>query len=240
MQCYRPVMPVKAMTFDLDDTLYDNEPIIARATQSLNDRIAELYPKAAALPEAHWNTIKKGLIKANPGLASDMGRLRYETLYTGLAEESLNDNARHDAAQSLFEHFYSARSDFSVSDDVKQVLAALAAKVPLVAITNGNVDISKIGIADYFTHTYHASVTRPSKPHPHMFDEAVAALNLLPQDILHVGDNLEKDVMGAHHAGLQTAWYAADRPMDLRHEPVSVLPSVQLHSLDELLWLVAD
>ena len=41
MQCYRPVSPVKAMTFDLDDTLYDNEPIIADATEALNQRIAE-------------------------------------------------------------------------------------------------------------------------------------------------------------------------------------------------------
>lgn len=239
MQCYRPVSPVKAMTFDLDDTLYDNEPIIARATRLLNERIAERYPNAAALSAAQWSAIKKTLIKANRGLASDMGRLRYETLYQALSVEGLSDQERHQAAQSLFDYFYAARSDFAVSDEVKGVLAALAEKVPLIAITNGNVDTVKIGIDAYFTHTYHASVTRPSKPHPHMFDEAVSVLSLAPGDILHVGDNLEKDVMGAHQAGLQTAWFAADRVMDLRHEPVTVLPGVHLHKLEELLWFVS-
>ena len=238
MQCYRPVSPVKAMTFDLDDTLYDNEPIIAGATQALNDRIAELYPAAAALPATQWAAIKRDLIKGNQGLASDMGRLRYETLYHGLAAEKLDDDQRHQAAQSLFDYFYHARSDFAVTDEVRQVLAALAAKVPLIAITNGNVDTVQIGIDEFFTATYHASLSRPSKPHRHMFDEAAQTLALAQRDILHVGDNLEKDVLGAHRAGLQTAWIAVNRPMDLRHEDVSVLPSVHLHSLAELLWFV--
>ena len=126
-----------------------------------------------------------------------------------------------------------------MTDEVRQVLAALAAKVPLIAITNGNVDTVQIGINEFFTATYHASLGRPSKPHRHMFDEAAQTLDLAPQDILHVGDNLEKDVLGAHRAGLQTAWIAVNRPMDLRHEDVSVLPSVHLHSLAELLWFVA-
>ena len=238
MQCYRPVSPVKAMTFDLDDTLYDNEPIIAGATQALNNRIAELYPAAAALPAAHWAAIKRDLIKTNQGLASDMGRLRYETLYHGLAIEKLAEHERHQAAQSLFDYFYHARSDFAVNEEVRRVLAALAAKIPLIAITNGNVDTAKIGIDEFFTATYHASVSRPSKPHRHMFDEAAQTLGLAPHEILHVGDNLEKDVLGAHRAGLQTAWIAVNRPMDLRYEDVRVLPSIQLHSLAELLWFV--
>ncbi|WP_296052782.1 HAD-IA family hydrolase [uncultured Alteromonas sp.] len=239
MQCYRPVSPVKAMTFDLDDTLYDNEPIIADATEALNQRIAERYPAAAAIPAAQWAAIKRELIKGNQGLASDTGQLRYETLYQGLAVEKLSDSERHQAAQSLFDYFYHARSDFTVTEEVKQVLAALAAKVPLIAITNGNVDTAQIGIDQYFTATYHASLKRPSKPHRHMFDEAAQALGLAPHEILHVGDNLEKDVLGAHRAGLQTAWIAVNRPMDLRQEDVSVLPGVHLHSLKELLWFVA-
>ncbi len=238
MQCYRPVQPVKAMTFDLDDTLYDNGPVIASAMASLNNNIARQYPATADLPPAQWTSIKTALVRANPDLAFDMGRLRFESLYEALAVEKLSSEQRKVAAQSLFDAFYNARSDFSVDNKVKQVLKALAEKIPLIAITNGNVDTVKTGLSDYFTTTLHASINRPSKPHRHMFDEAVNSLRLEPQEVLHVGDNLEKDVLGAHRAGLQSAWYAADRPMDLRTEPVSVLPTVQLHSLDELLWFI--
>ncbi len=238
MLCYRPVQPVKAMTFDLDDTLYNNGPVIARATASLQDNLTRLYPATAALPAAHWATIKRDLIKANPGLAYDMGRLRYESLYNALAAEKLADDKRKAAAQSLFEAFYAARSDFTIDANIRQVLARLAKKIPLIAITNGNVDTDKTGLSEYFTATLHASISRPSKPHRAMFDEAVTMLNLPPENVLHVGDNLEKDVLGAHRAGLQSAWYAADRVMNLQREPVSVLPTVQLANLHELMWFI--
>ena len=33
MQCYRPVSPVKAMTFDLDDTLWDNQGVMLKTEE---------------------------------------------------------------------------------------------------------------------------------------------------------------------------------------------------------------
>ncbi|NVK54360.1 MAG: HAD-IA family hydrolase [Alteromonadaceae bacterium] len=238
MQCYRPVQPVKAMTFDLDDTLYDNGPVIKHATGALNQRIAAEFPQAAALSPTQWAHIKQSLILRTPGLAFDMGKLRYESLFIALADDEPDDTARHQAAQQLFDCFYAARSDFEIARDVREVLKVLSQHIPLIAITNGNVDTIKTGIDAYFTATLHASITRPSKPHRAMFDEAVALLNLTPENVLHVGDNLEKDVLGAHRAGLQSAWFAADRAMNLQHEPVSVLPSVQLASLHELTWFI--
>ena len=72
------------------------------------------------------------------------------------------------------------------------------------------------------------------KPSRHMFDEAVRLLDVPAEQILHVGDNLEKDVYGAVAAGMQSAWFACNRPMDIRTEAVRVLPHVELARLDEL------
>jgi len=80
----------------------------------------------------------------------------------------------------------------------------------------------------------HASTSRPMKPAQHMFDEAAARLNVAPKHILHVGDNIIKDVYGAINAGYQAAWFACNRPMTLHNEPVSVLPHVALNNLSEL------
>ena len=238
MQCYRPVHPVKALTFDLDDTLYNNEPIIQHADAALNQKIRNDYPALSAMTNDDWFTIKKALINKNPKLVSDMGKLRWQTLFTALGKAQLPDTERAQAASELFDFFYAARSDFQVEPDIIAVMEKLAEKVPLVAITNGNVDTDMIGLAPFFSLTLHASVTRPRKPYPDMFEEAIEHLSLPPQHIMHVGDNLIKDVLGAHKVGMQTAWLACNREMDLRAEKLAILPGVQLSSLDELLLMV--
>lgn len=235
MRFYRPVAPVKAMTFDLDDTLYNNDPIIKRAEATLKHYIAAEYPQTAKLSPQEWTDIKRGLIKAQPALASDMGQLRMHTLRRALEQDIQDPEALEAAAKACFDCFYDARSDFTLDDSVHSVLAQLAEKMPLIAITNGNVDPHKTGLSAYFNVVLHASVTRPAKPSAHMFNEAAAMLSLAPGQILHVGDNLEKDVMGAVKAGYQAAWIAANRDMILNREAATLLPHVELTSLDELL-----
>ncbi|MAC10550.1 MAG: haloacid dehalogenase, partial [Alteromonas sp.] len=110
--------------------------------------------------------------------------------------------------------------------------------LPLVGITNGNVNAQKVGLDRYFTAILHASVERPMKPAQNMFDEAASLIKVTPPHILHVGDNIIKDVFGAINAGYQSAWFACNRPMQLKLEPVSVLPHVQLDSLEELIQFV--
>ncbi|MBU2980076.1 HAD-IA family hydrolase [Alteromonas sp. C1M14] len=238
MRFYRSLSPIKAMTFDLDDTLYNNEPVIQNAEQQLTSYIAEHYPLASAMSQQQWLAIKHKLIQTEPALASDMGQLRMRTLQQALAQDVSDEPALSEAAKACFDCFYHARSAFTLSDSVHSVMQALAQKVPLVAITNGNVDPHTTGLAPHFKMIFHASVTRPAKPARHMFDETAALLNIKPEQILHVGDNLEKDVKGAIDAGFQAAWFAANRPMDLRKEPVTVLPHVALTQLENLILLV--
>ena len=110
--------------------------------------------------------------------------------------------------------------------------------MPLVAITNGNVDLQQIGLEGYFCACFKASIKLPMKPDKAMFDAAQAYLNVPHENILHVGDNLPKDIYGALRAGYQTAWYAEDRDMKMRNEKAQVLPHVQLSHLTQLLDLI--
>jgi putative hydrolase of the HAD superfamily len=137
-----------------------------------------------------------------------------------------------------FNTFYHKRSDFAVSPHVHQVLQTLSKSLPIVAITNGNVNCVQIGIAKYFTHILHATKKQRMKPYPDMFALAANLLQLPAKHILHVGDNLEKDVWGATRAGYSSAWFAYDRKMDLRKESVSTLPHIQLHALSEIESLI--
>ncbi len=242
MQFFRPMNQVKAMTFDLDDTLYDNEPIIRHAESTLQAHIAKHHSKAAQLSSKDWTALKRAAITKDNRLASDMGQLRRVVLSAALAgtpAEKLatnlpDDKALNDDVEACFNCFYDARSDFELSPQVHSSLKEVSNHIPLIGITNGNVNTHKIGIDDYFQTIFHASVTRPMKPAKAMFDEAALYLNVAPGHILHVGDNLIKDVYGAVNAGYQAAWFACNRQMILANEPVRVLPHVMLNSLDEL------
>ena len=238
MRFYRPLGPVKAMTFDLDDTLYDNGPVIRVAEVSLQDYIVKHYPRTAQLTPAQWQDIRHRLLQADPRLSSDMGRWRLQTLQQALASDIDDETTLNKAAKACFDCFYTARSNFVLTDEMHQTMAKLARRVPLIGITNGNVDTQTTGLNRYFSKVLHASVERPMKPARAMFDEAVALLNVPAHEVLHVGDNLEKDVYGAIAAGLQSAWYAHNRGMVMRQEQVKVLPHIELRHLEELVTLL--
>ncbi|MBU3023674.1 HAD-IA family hydrolase [Aestuariibacter sp. A3R04] len=240
MRFYRPFTSVEAMTFDLDDTLYNNEPIIQQAEATLSEYIKARYPKTGAMTPAQWRDLKRALIKKNIGLASDMGELRMHSLRHALRRDIADDQEREAAATACFNCFYTARSNFSLHTDVHEVLSQLAKRIPLIAITNGNVDPKRTGMTTYFHTFLHASLTYRAKPAADMFNKAASLLALPPQRILHVGDNMEKDVMGAIDAGFQTAWLAVNRRMDIRRERVTVLPHVSLQSLRDLLHLIPN
>lgn len=242
MQFFRSINHIDAMTFDLDDTLYNNDPIIRRAEQALQAHIAQYHPEAAELTSQDWLQLKRAAIAKDRRLASDMGQLRRVVLTAALSGTSAdkldvevnNRGELSEAVEACFNCFYDARSNFDLADDVHHVLKALSKKRPLIGITNGNVNAQKIGIEGYFETILHASTTRPMKPAREMFDEAADHLGIAPKHILHVGDNLIKDVKGAINAGYQAAWFACNRQMKLANEPVSVLPHIALDNLNEL------
>ncbi len=242
MQFFRPLNKVKAMTFDLDDTLYNNEPIIREAEKALQAHLATYHKEAAKLSGCDWLALKRAAINKDQRLASDMGQLRRVVLgaaLSGTPASALHLTPSQDATlnaaiDACFNCFYDARSNFSVEKNVLNTLSKVSAHLPLIAITNGNVDAKKIGIDVYFETILHASLSRPMKPATDMFNEAAAILSIEPQHILHVGDNVIKDVLGAINAGYQAAWFACNRPMYLGSEPVSALPHVMLRSIGEL------
>ena len=237
MKFYRRWQPVKAMTFDLDDTLYDNHPHMRRSEQATLAHIHAHFPAAHHTDFGFWRGQRAALLQQRPELINDVAELRRLGLTAGFSACGLGGNELLQAVENVYEYFYFTRSDFTVEASVHKIMATLAERLPLIAITNGNVNLQQIGIADYFQHSLHASLQQPMKPAPHMFKQAAEILNLAPECILHVGDNLEKDVWGGRSAGFKTAWYAIAREMNLNYQTGQTLPDVQLDQLDDLLEL---
>jgi putative hydrolase of the HAD superfamily len=127
-----------------------------------------------------------------------------------------------------------------VYPDVVPVLERLRAHgFGVAAVTNGYLAYQEpllegIGIRPLIDHIVAPEVVRAAKPNPLVWTEGLAGRRV----VLHVGDRLEDDIVGAHSAGLAAAWLRrSERPMSarLRRRADQVRPELTATSLWEVL-----
>lgn len=238
MQFFRQWQAVKAMTFDLDDTLYDNRPIIRQVERQMVEWLHHQHPISATQPLSWWYDLKRTLAKQDSWLPNDVTLWRYKQIEQGLILLGYQPQQAQSAAEEAIARVLELRSDFTVPLESHKVLAELANQIPLIAITNGNVDVEKIGLADYFSLVLKAGPDGYAKPHRDLFDKAQQFLAIPAEDILHVGDHLVSDVLGAKRSGMKACWFN-DQNIDLyQHDKVKVIPDVEVNRLSDLLLLI--
>ena len=88
--------------------------------------------------------------------------------------------------------------------DALTVLEQLRRNYLLAALTNGNADYRRLGLDRYFAFGYCAADVGAGKPHPAMFERALARANVAPTQAVHVGDHPVNDVQGATAVGMAT------------------------------------
>jgi len=195
--------PVRAITLDLDDTLWPFAPIGARVERVLHDWLLQHCPLTAQrFPIEAMRELRERMYVERPDLAHDFSQLRKLSLVRAM--ELAGDDPLH--ADAAFEAFYDERNRVEFYDDTLDALARLAARVPLAAISNGNADLARVGIGAHFAFQLGAREHGMPKPDPGIFHAACGRFPLAPHEVLHVGDDIEMDVVGAHRAGLRSCW----------------------------------
>ena len=202
------VSKVKAITLDLDDTLWPVEPTIARAERALADWLTRHAPATARLlsDAPVRSQLRKAVLQAHPEVAHDFSALRLAYLSRALAHAG-DDTA---LAQPAFEAFFDERQNVSLFPDSLSALAALAARYPIVAVSNGNANVHRVGLGGYFVGSVSAQSCGVAKPHIDIFHAAARSVQCDPDEVLHVGDDAHLDVVGALNAGMQAAWINRD------------------------------
>ncbi len=194
---------IKAITFDLDDTLWDIWPVVERAEQLLHNWLAARYPRMAAqFTPLELRDLSAEVIAARPNMAHDRTWLRKAAL--NLAARRVG--YREFDVDSAFEVFFIARNAVEPFADVRPTLERLARRYTLASLSNGNADLRLIGLHDVFAFSLNAIDVGAAKPAPLMFELARQRLAAQPEQIVHVGDDPEHDVFGATQAGFRTVW----------------------------------
>ncbi len=219
---------IRAISFDLDDTLWPIWPVIERAEAALHAYLDAHCPRtAAAYPLPRMRALREQVAHEHPHLAHDFTAQRLICLERALAEGG--DDLAH--AHPAFEALYLERNRVSFYDDALPALDALGGRFLLASLTNGNADLHRIGIAERFAVRVAAREMGLAKPERGIFEHTVQALGLSHAEVLHVGDDPWLDVHGAAGAGLRTCWvnrHGAEWPAELP------LPDLEVATLDAL------
>ncbi|MCL1126658.1 HAD-IA family hydrolase [Shewanella surugensis] len=206
MHIFIKPQPITCLSFDLDDTLYDNRPIMRRAEQKLLDYLHEQFSATEQWYPNEIMAIKAQLLRTHAGLVHDVSHLRQAAIAQGLVNAGYSNNQAHKGAVEALQHFLHYRSDFTLSTSVMDLLEALKQKYPLIAITNGNVDAKRIGLDGMIEFALCPGNGMRMKPYGDMFHLALNTLNIDADRLMHIGDSSASDVRGAREAGCQAAW----------------------------------
>ena len=85
--------------------------------------------------------------------------------------------------------------------------------------------LSRLEIADPFEFVVSSADYGIGKPHPFIFEAAVAKLEVESSTTWFVGDNLENDIAGANESGLFSVWYNPNENESARIEPDATIRS---------------
>ena len=194
---------IRAVAFDLDNTLWDVAPVIERAEVRLHEWLHEHCPR---IPERvsleDMRAAREALARAEPHNAHDFTYLRV----TALARHARECGYGEEVAHRAFEVFFAARNELDLFADVRPALERLRSRYLLATFSNGNADLARIGLSEFFALSLNARQIGVGKPHRRCFERIAEELRVAPGEIVYVGDDPVLDVEASRAAGLRSAW----------------------------------
>jgi putative hydrolase of the HAD superfamily len=203
---------IRAVLFDLDDTLHDDTFAFTTAAEEVAREVAAehgidaLTLKDAYVAEAEgfWHRLTTDQVKTK---LSALRTTMWGNALTavGLADPDLA--VRTAVSYNAYRKKYF--SPFPGAIDLLRDLKARGKKLGIV--TNGvsethHENIALLQIAQYFDAIFLADEVGMMKPDPLLFAHACQKLDTSPANSAMVGDRYDRDIAGAHEAGLYTIW----------------------------------
>ncbi|MES3039911.1 MAG: HAD family hydrolase [Pseudomonadota bacterium] len=221
---------ISLLTLDLDNTLWDVERIIVKADADMYSWLDQQYPAWRALGLVGFNAIRQQVLAERSDIAHDFTALRLAMLEQLLLATGYDNERAKAGATEAFEVFYAGRNRVVLFDGVADTLTHLAERFPLYALSNGNADLQRAGIAPWFKAHFSAASVGQAKPHPRMFEQALAKAGIHAQQAVHIGDHPGEDIAAAQAVGLRSVWVNLTNA----EWPLSRRPDAEIRHFSEL------
>ncbi|HYH40431.1 MAG TPA: HAD family hydrolase [Burkholderiales bacterium] len=198
---------IRAVTLDLDDTLWPCEPTLLRAERLTREWLTERVPEVIA----PWSIERlrerrMAIHAARPELKHDFVTIRRLALQEVFRAAGADDVQSAQIIEGSLDVYMTGRNQVELYPEVLACLERLSAEYRIASLSNGNACLVKIGLDHLFHATIAAHTHGASKPDPALFHVACRELGCAPEEVVHLGDDIELDVRGARGAGLHAVW----------------------------------
>ncbi|MEJ2267638.1 MAG: HAD family hydrolase [Nanoarchaeota archaeon] len=197
----------KAILFDLDNTLYEYEPVHKKAV----DAVYRIFSKKVKISKNKFIELYKMSneeIKYElAGTASAHNRILY---FQRIVEKTHNTIEPKIILQMYSEYWKVFLDNMKLKKGVLETLKKLQkSKIKIALVTNLTTKIQlkkmqKLKIEKYVDYFVTSEESGGEKPNSIMFLLTLNKLNLLPSEVVMVGDNLVADIEGANSVGIDS------------------------------------
>lgn len=194
---------IRAITFDLDYTLWDLGHVLPRAEQRQYDYLVANYPRVCERYSLEdFTALRLQLAEQRADLRHNVTELRREVLRTTALACGYDDSL----VDPAFQVFIDARHEVEPFEDALPLLESLKGRYVLGVITNGNADVRRLGLGGYFDFAVSPMDVGAAKPDRVIFEAACNRAGVQPEQVVHIGDEPQSDVIGAARYGMVPVW----------------------------------
>ena len=226
--------PYKCIFFDLDHTLWDYETNSCDTLQELYDayrlhdcgvhNFESFKQQFKKVNVQLWDLYDRGMIN-NEIIRKERFKqiLEYFTVYnTKLCEDLSSDYLNNCPKKS------------NLMPHAVETLQYLSNHYSMTVVTNGFEEIQHVKLTagnlhQYFAHVVTSQKAGHKKPSREIFDYAMNANGVKPDEVIMIGDNLITDIGGAHNASIETVFFNPEHVkhnVKVKHE-ISLLAELQ-------------
>ncbi len=199
-------MPISAISFDGDMTLWDFQKVMRHSLKKALAELRRLVPNQPArdLTIEDMITVRGEVEKEVAGRIWNHEEIRQLAFERTLEHIGCPDR---DLATHLNTIYLKHRfEDIELYPDVIPSLDQLAPHFKLGLLSNGNSYPERCGLEGRFAFVVFSQDVRVRKPDRRIFEITAQKAGCQMAELLHVGDSLENDVMGANDAGARSVW----------------------------------
>lgn len=231
----KKVSGIKAISFDGDQTLWDFRKVMRHSLHHTLKELEQMDPQAAAMLDIDkMIEIRNRVAEELKGRVTNLEAVRLEAFRQTLAETGRPDDT---LASHLNEIYLKHRfEDIELYKDVLPVLQKLKGKYTLGLLSNGNSYPEHCGLEDIFQFVVFSQDYGIEKPDPKLYQIAIEKAGYSREEVLHVGDSLQNDVIGANNAGIKCVWLNRERVENTSGSKIDY----EIHSLLELLEILSE
>lgn len=231
-------MMIKAVIFDLDDTLYNYDAINGKA---MDYTIKWFCNETRVSEDEFQKAFVEGRVLTKKYIR-DCASQHNRIIYFQKTLECLGFNPIKyslELYEIYWEYMLNNMCLEKGADTLMQRLKESGIKIAICTDLTTHIQhrkLRKLLIADYIDVFVSSEEADAEKPDTKIFNLVISKLNVKPHEAIHVGDSYEKDVIGASNAGIIPVWFNPSKKPEARIGVKTVLNIESLRELERYIY----